>query len=113
MTTYEGGNTQGPPGRHPAGGARTGAAPRLRDHGGAAGTQRRPGRPADRHGISGPAPPGAGGPGGSELVGRRRRVYRLTPAGRRALDTERITWRDFSAAVTTLLEPAPLAVTSP
>jgi len=49
----------------------------------------------------------------SAAGGRRRRDYRLTPAGRRALDTERITWRDFSAAVTTLLEPAPLAVTSP
>ena len=43
-------------------------------------------------------------------AGGRRRVYRLTPAGRRALDTERITWRDFSAAVSALLQPAPLAV---
>lgn len=43
--------------------------------------------------------------------GRRRRVYELTPAGRRALDTERGTWRDFSAAVTTLLLPSPLPVT--
>lgn len=41
--------------------------------------------------------------------GRRRRLYELTPAGRRALDTERSTWRDFSAAVTALLRPAPLA----
>jgi PadR family transcriptional regulator PadR len=49
----------------------------------------------------------------SAAGGRRRRVYQLTPAGRRALDTERSAWRDFSAAVTTLLEPAPLAVTSP
>ena len=39
--------------------------------------------------------------------GRRRRSYQLTPAGRHALDTERSTWRDFSAAVTTLLQPAP------
>jgi PadR family transcriptional regulator PadR len=46
-------------------------------------------------------------------AGRRRRSYQLTPAGRRALDTERGTWRDFSAAVTTLLEPASRAVTSP
>src|SRR5215467_7145825 len=45
--------------------------------------------------------------------GRRRRVYQLTPAGRRALDTERNTWRDFSAAVTALLQPAPLAVSPP
>jgi PadR family transcriptional regulator PadR len=44
--------------------------------------------------------------------GRRRRLYQLTPDGRRALDTERGTWRDFSAAVTALLRPAPPA-TSP
>jgi DNA-binding PadR family transcriptional regulator len=49
----------------------------------------------------------------SAAGGRRRRVYRLTPAGHRALHTERSTWRDFSAAVTILLEPGPLAVTSP
>jgi hypothetical protein len=36
--------------------------------------------------------------------------YQLTPAGRHALDTERSTWRDFSAAVTALLQPAPPAV---
>jgi PadR family transcriptional regulator len=38
---------------------------------------------------------------------RRRRVYQLTPAGRRALAAERGTWREFSATVTRLLEPAP------
>lgn len=37
--------------------------------------------------------------------GRRRRVYELTTAGRHALDTERSAWRDFSVAVTALLEP--------
>jgi DNA-binding PadR family transcriptional regulator len=37
--------------------------------------------------------------------GRRRRMYELTPAGRRTLDTERSTWREFSAAVTAMLEP--------
>jgi PadR family transcriptional regulator PadR len=42
--------------------------------------------------------------------GRRRRVYKLTTAGRRALDSERGTWRDFSAVVTTLLQPAPMAM---
>jgi PadR family transcriptional regulator, regulatory protein PadR len=42
--------------------------------------------------------------------GRRRRLYQLTPAGRHALDTERRTWRNFSAAVTALLRPAPPAV---
>src|ERR1022692_1184329 len=48
----------------------------------------------------------------SEAGGRRRRVYQLTPVGRRALDAERGTWRDFSAAVTALLEPGPRPVTS-
>jgi PadR family transcriptional regulator, regulatory protein PadR len=49
----------------------------------------------------------------SAVGGRRRRVYELTPAGRRALDSERSTWRDFSAAVTALLKPAPAAEASP
>jgi PadR family transcriptional regulator PadR len=49
---------------------------------------------------------------GSEARGRRRRVYELTAAGRRMLDAERGTWREFSAAVTALLEPAPRPVTS-
>jgi DNA-binding PadR family transcriptional regulator len=48
----------------------------------------------------------------SEARGRRRRVYELTAAGRRMLDAERGTWREFSAAVTALLEPAPRPVTS-
>jgi PadR family transcriptional regulator PadR len=38
--------------------------------------------------------------------GRRRRDYELTPAGVRALAAERGTWRDFSAAVSALLQPA-------
>jgi DNA-binding PadR family transcriptional regulator len=46
----------------------------------------------------------------SAAGGRRRRVYRLTAAGRQALDGERSSWRDFSAAVTALLHPAPPAV---
>ena|ERR671936_748464 len=46
----------------------------------------------------------------SQAGGRRRRVYQLTPAGRSALDTERSTWRDFSAVVSALLQPAPVAV---
>jgi PadR family transcriptional regulator, regulatory protein PadR len=46
----------------------------------------------------------------SQASGRRRRVYELTPAGTRALDTERSTWRNFSTAVSALLQPAPLAV---
>ena len=40
----------------------------------------------------------------AEHGGRRRRVYRLTAGGRRALENERGTWRTFSAAVTALLE---------
>jgi PadR family transcriptional regulator, regulatory protein PadR len=49
----------------------------------------------------------------SAAGGRRRRLYQLTPAGRRALDSERSTWRDFSAAVTALLHPAAPAVSPP
>jgi len=47
----------------------------------------------------------------SEAGSRRRRVYQLTAAGRRTLAVERGAWRDFSAAVTALLEPAPRPVT--
>jgi PadR family transcriptional regulator, regulatory protein PadR len=47
----------------------------------------------------------------SEGGGRQRRVYELTPAGRGALAAERGTWREFAAAVTALLEPAPRPVT--
>jgi DNA-binding PadR family transcriptional regulator len=47
----------------------------------------------------------------SQGGGRQRRVYDLTPAGRRMLTAERGTWREFSAAVTALLEPAPRPVT--
>jgi PadR family transcriptional regulator len=49
----------------------------------------------------------------SAAGGRRRRVYQLTPAGRRALDGERSTWRDFAAVVTALLQPPPLPVRQP
>ncbi|HET9895066.1 MAG TPA: helix-turn-helix transcriptional regulator [Streptosporangiaceae bacterium] len=48
----------------------------------------------------------------SEAGGRRRRVYELTAAGRQALDSERSTWRDFSAVVSVLLQPAPKVVPS-
>ena len=47
----------------------------------------------------------------SQEAGRQRRVYELTPAGRRTLTAERGTWREFAAAVTALLEPAPRPVT--
>ena len=43
----------------------------------------------------------------SEAGGRRRRVYELTPAGRRRLASDRAAWRDFASAVTAILEPAP------
>ena len=43
----------------------------------------------------------------SEVGGRRRRSYKLTAAGRRALEEKRADWRQFSAAVTGLLEGRP------
>lgn len=49
----------------------------------------------------------------SAAGGRRRRVYQLTAAGRRALDTERGSWQSFSAAVTALLQPGPLSPPAP
>lgn len=42
----------------------------------------------------------------SDGSGRRRRVYRLTAAGRRALDKQRSTWREFSGAVTSVMNGA-------
>ncbi len=46
---------------------------------------------------------------GSWLVvgGRRRREYRLTAAGRRALSGRRADWRDFAATVSAALEGRP------
>ncbi len=40
----------------------------------------------------------------SQADGRRRRVYQLTEAGRRRLAGDRANWREFAAAVTTLLD---------
>jgi DNA-binding PadR family transcriptional regulator len=40
----------------------------------------------------------------STVAGRRRRSYRLTEAGRRRLADDRASWREFAAAVTTMLE---------
>jgi PadR family transcriptional regulator len=40
----------------------------------------------------------------SVVDGRRRRSYRLTAAGRRKLHADRSSWREFSAAITTLLD---------
>lgn len=40
-------------------------------------------------------------------TGRARRTYRLTAAGRRALDGRRAGWREFSAVITALMEGRP------
>jgi DNA-binding PadR family transcriptional regulator len=42
----------------------------------------------------------------SDAPGRRRRVYALTDAGRRALAEQRTAWRRFAAAVDAVLAPA-------
>lgn len=39
--------------------------------------------------------------------GRRRRTYRLTPAGREALAGERSAWQAFTAAIGSVLAPRP------
>lgn len=41
--------------------------------------------------------------GWSVVAGRRRRTYRLTDAGRRALSEQRGAWHDFAGAVSALL----------
>jgi DNA-binding PadR family transcriptional regulator len=48
----------------------------------------------------------------SVVDGRRRRTYQLTPQGRRRLHTDRSNWRDFAAAVTSLLEQRAWPATS-
>lgn len=40
----------------------------------------------------------------SIVDGRRRRTYRLTPAGRRRLEADRSSWRVFAATISALLE---------
>jgi DNA-binding PadR family transcriptional regulator len=42
----------------------------------------------------------------SVVDGRKRRTYQLTTKGRQRLTQERTNWREFAAAVTSLLEPA-------
>ena len=42
--------------------------------------------------------------GWSEVNGRRRRVYRLTPKGHRALSKQHGEWRDFARAVHAVVE---------
>lgn len=48
----------------------------------------------------------------SIVDGRRRRTYRLTPAGLKRLHADRHGWRQFAATVTTLLEAKPWPATS-
>jgi len=48
----------------------------------------------------------------SIVDGRRRRTYRLTPAGRRRLHTDRVDWQEFAATVTRLLDSRPWPATS-
>ncbi|GGS13448.1 MULTISPECIES: PadR family transcriptional regulator [Actinokineospora] len=43
----------------------------------------------------------------STVGGRKRRTYRLTPAGTRALATERSAWREFTAAIDGILGGGP------
>ncbi|HEY2550130.1 MAG TPA: helix-turn-helix transcriptional regulator [Streptosporangiaceae bacterium] len=43
----------------------------------------------------------------SVVGGRRRREYRLTAAGQRALSGKRADWRDFAATVSSALEGGP------
>jgi PadR family transcriptional regulator PadR len=43
----------------------------------------------------------------STVGGRRRRTYQLTAAGQRTLGNERSSWREFSSAVSALLEGTP------
>jgi DNA-binding PadR family transcriptional regulator len=47
----------------------------------------------------------------SVLDGRRRRTYRLTEAGRKQLAGDRANWREFAAAVSTLLDRSPWPAT--
>jgi PadR family transcriptional regulator PadR len=44
--------------------------------------------------------------------GRRRRMYELTPAGRRALGAERTSWREFATTVSALLGEQPWPATT-
>jgi PadR family transcriptional regulator PadR len=48
----------------------------------------------------------------STVDGRRRRTYQLTTAGQRRLHADRSNWREFAAAITTLLEAKPWPATN-
>ena len=47
----------------------------------------------------------------SQVDGRRRRTYRLTPSGRERLHADRGSWQEFATAVTTLLGVSPWPAT--
>lgn len=47
----------------------------------------------------------------SDETGRQRRTYELTAAGKRQLNDERSSWREFSTAVVALLEGKPCPAT--
>jgi PadR family transcriptional regulator len=47
----------------------------------------------------------------STVSGRRRRTYRLTAAGRRALHAERDSWTTFATAISSILTPPPWPAT--
>lgn len=47
----------------------------------------------------------------SVVDGRRRRSYRLTPAGEGRLHADRGAWRDFAAAITAIVERRPWPAT--
>jgi DNA-binding PadR family transcriptional regulator len=47
------------------------------------------------------------------VAGRKRRTYRLTSSGRRALAGERSAWRDFTSAIGSVLDPAPARPPTP
>lgn len=48
----------------------------------------------------------------SIVDGRRRRTYRLTPAGLARLQTDRRSWQDFATTISALLEPKPWPATT-
>lgn len=48
----------------------------------------------------------------STVGGRRRRTYRLTPAGGRRLNSDRVRWQEFADTITTMLETRPWPATS-
>jgi PadR family transcriptional regulator PadR len=48
----------------------------------------------------------------SEVDGRRRRTYELTPAGQRRLHADRGAWREFAAAISAIVERRPWPATT-